>query len=138
MTTRGSVAYITNTMGDFSDQMTMGMKKNVRKHFKEYLLGIMIPPEIRRKSISSISSLVSECDQSTLNRAVHAVDTVIIDKNYIAYLKARIGSHQVQFIGDDTLLEHPGSKVMENVGWFFDHATGNNVLAHQYVTGLPP
>jgi hypothetical protein len=38
------------------------------------------------------------------------------------------------FIGDDTLLEHPGSKVMEYVGWFFDHANGNNVLAHQPVT----
>ncbi len=38
------------------------------------------------------------------------------------------------FIGDDTMLEHPGSKVMENVGWFFDHASGNNVLAHQPVT----
>ena len=38
------------------------------------------------------------------------------------------------FIGDDTMLEHPGSKVMEYVGWFFDHASGNNVLAHQPVT----
>ena len=42
----------------------------------------------------------------------------------------------MQFIGDDTLLEHPGSRVMENVGWFFDHASGNNVLAHQYVTTM--
>ena len=38
------------------------------------------------------------------------------------------------FIGDDTILEHPNSKVMEYVGWFFDHASGNNVLAHQPVT----
>lgn len=136
MTTKGSVASITNIIGDFSDQMTAGMKKKVRKHFKEYLLGIMIPPEIRSKSISSISSLVSEYDQSTLNRTVHAVDTETLDKNYIAYLKAMIGSHRVQFVGDDTLLEHSGSKVMEKVGWFFDHATGNNVLAHQYVTTM--
>ena len=73
MTSVGSVASITKTIGDFSDLMTAGMKKKVRKHFREYLLGMMIPPEIRRKSISNISSLVSEYDQSTLNRAIHAV-----------------------------------------------------------------
>ncbi len=38
------------------------------------------------------------------------------------------------FIGDDTMLEHPGSRIMEYVGWFFDHASGNNVPAHQPVT----
>ncbi|MFG1391222.1 hypothetical protein [Acidiplasma aeolicum] len=25
---------------------------------------------------------------------------------------------------------------MENVGWFFDHASGSNVLAHQSVTSV--
>ena len=134
MTSIGSVASITKTIGDFSDLMTAGMKKKVRKHFREYLLGMMIPPEIRRKSISNISSLVSEYDQSTLNRTFHAVDPKTLEKNYIAYLKARIGEHKVEFIGDDTLLEHPGSKTMENVGWFYDHASGNNVLAYQSVT----
>ena len=67
MTSIGSVASITKIICDFADQMTLGMKKSVRKHFREYMLGIMIPPEIRRKSISNISSLVSEYDQSTLN-----------------------------------------------------------------------
>lgn len=67
MTTKCFVASITKIIGDFADQMTLGMKKSVRKHFREYMLGIMIPPEIRRKSISNISSLVSEYDQSTLN-----------------------------------------------------------------------
>ncbi len=136
MTSVGSVASITKMIGEFSDLMTAGMKKKVRKHFREYLLGMMIPPEIRRKSISNISSLVSEYDQSTLNRTFHAVDPKTLEKNYIAYLKARIGEHTVEFIGDDTLLEHPGSKVMENVGWFHDHASGNNVLAHQPVTTM--
>lgn len=136
MTSVGSVASITKTIGDFSDLMTAGMKKKVRKHFREYLLGMMIPPEIRRKSISNISSLVSEYDQSTLNRAIHAVDPETLEENYIAFLKARIDNHQVEFIGDDTLLEHPGAKAMENVGWFYDHASGNNVLAHQPVTTM--
>jgi len=136
MTSVGSVAYITKRIGDFSNLMTAGMEKNVRKHFREYLLGMMIPPEISRKSISNISSLVSEYDQSTLNRAIHAVDPETLEKNYIAFLKAMIGNHPVEFIGDDTLLEHPGSKAMENVGWFYDHASGNSVLAHQPVTTM--
>ncbi|MHB1439786.1 MAG: transposase [Cuniculiplasma sp.] len=136
MTSVGSVASIAKMIGEFSDLMTTGMKKKVRKHFREYLLGMMIPPEIRRKSISNISSLVSEYDQSTLNRTFHAVDQKTLEDNYITYLKARIGNHRIQFIGDDTLLGHPGSKVMENVGWFYDHASGNNVLAHQYVTTM--
>ncbi|EQD26014.1 Transposase, ISC1217 [mine drainage metagenome] len=94
----------------------------------------MIPPEIRRKSISNISSLVSEYDQSTINRAFHGVDPQTLDRNYIAFLKSVIGKHRVQFIGDDTLLEHPGSKVMESVGWFYDRKKGSSVLAHQPVT----
>ena len=46
MTSVGSVASITKMIGEFSDLMTAGMKKKVRKHFREYLLGMMIPPEI--------------------------------------------------------------------------------------------
>lgn len=136
MTTGDSVASITKTIADFSDLMTDGMKRPVRKHFHEYLMGMIIPPEIRRKSISNIASLVSTSDQSTLNRALHSVDRNKLEGNYIAYLKSRIGTHEVQFIGDDTLIEHPGSKVMEKVGWFHDHASGNNVLAHQFVTTM--
>jgi hypothetical protein len=129
-----SVAELTKPIGDFSDNMTSRMNKTVRKHFKEYMLGIMIPPENRRKSISNISSLVSEHDQSTVNRALHGIDSNLMEQNYIRFLKTIISNHEVVFIGDDTLLEHPGSKIMENVGWFFDHASGNNVLAHQPVT----
>ena len=46
-----SVAELTNNICQFADIMTVGMKKSVKKHFREYMLGIMIPPENRRKSI---------------------------------------------------------------------------------------
>ena len=39
--------------------------------------------------------------------------TGILEENYITFLKARIGTHSVEFIGDDTLLEHPGAKAMD-------------------------
>jgi hypothetical protein len=120
MTSTVSVAELTKRIGKFSDMMTCGMKKSVRKHFREYLLGIMIPPENRRKSISSISSLVSEYNQSTVNRAFHGIDYSLLEQNYIKFLKTVIGNHSVMFIGDDTMLGHLGSKVMEYVGWFFD------------------
>ncbi|MCL6090927.1 MAG: transposase [Candidatus Thermoplasmatota archaeon] len=134
MTSIASVAELTTMIGQFADKMSGGMKKSVRKHFREYLLGLMIPPEIRRKSISNISSLVSECDQSTMNRAFHGIDPLTLEKNYIAFLKSVIGGHSVNFIGDDTLLEHPGSKAMEAVGWFHDRKRGKSILAHQPVT----
>ena len=116
MTSTVSVAELTKHIGEFSDMMTAGMKWSVRKHFREYLLGIMIPPEFSRKSISSISSLVSEYDQSTINRALHGVDSNLLEQNYITFLKTVIGSHRVMLIGDDTILGHPGSKIIENVG----------------------
>jgi hypothetical protein len=134
MTSIVSVAELTKPIGKFSDMMTAGMKRSVRRHFKEYLLGIMLPSDFRRKSVSNISSLVSEYDQSTVNRALHGIDSKLLEQNYIRFLKTIIVNHRVMFIGDDTMLEHPGSKVMEYVGWFFDHASGNNVLAHQPVT----
>jgi len=134
MTSTVSVAELTKPIGEFSDNMTSGMKRSVRKHFKEYMLGIMVPSENRRKSISNISSFVSEYDQSTINRALHGIDSNLLEQNYIKFLKTAIGNHKIMFIGDDTMLEHPGSKVMEYVGWFFYHASGNNVLAHQPVT----
>ena len=134
MTNEGDVAAITKTIRDFADSMTEGMKPSVRKHFKEYFLGILIPPEIRRKSISNIADLVSYHDQSTINRAFHNIDHERMEANYLNFLKTLIGNHEAMFIGDDTLLNHPGSHVMESVGWFFDRKDGKNVLAHQTVT----
>ena len=116
MKTKDYEALLTTNIREFSDMMTAGMKRSVRKHFYEYLLGILIPPEIRRKSIASISDLISRCDQSTINRAVHGVDRDLLEKNYMDYLKLIIGNHKVQFIGDDTILEHPGAKKMEEDG----------------------
>ena len=67
MKTNDYGALLTTNIREFSDMMTAGMKRSVRKHFYEYLLGILIPPEIRRKSIASISDLISRCDQSTID-----------------------------------------------------------------------
>ncbi len=57
-----------------------------------------------------------------------------MEANYLNFLKTIIGNHAVLFIWDDMLLEHPGSHVMESVGWFYDRKDRKNVLAHQTVT----
>lgn len=44
MTSTVSVAELTNNICQFADLMASGMKRSVRKHFREYMLGIMIPP----------------------------------------------------------------------------------------------
>lgn len=40
MKTEVTVTDITEIIEDFSDRMTSGMKRGVRKHFKRYLLGM--------------------------------------------------------------------------------------------------
>ena len=112
MTSTVSVAELTNNICQFADMMTAGMKRSVRKHFKEYMLGIMIPPEFRRKSISNISSLVSEYDQSTLNMALHVFDSSFPEHYYRRLPKILIGSHNFMFICDDTILGRLCSRVI--------------------------
>ncbi len=44
-----SVVVLTEEISKFEDLRAYGMEKTMNKHFHEYLLDIMITPEIRRK-----------------------------------------------------------------------------------------
>ena len=50
MKSRMNVAGIVKIIPVFADTMTIDMKKSVMKHFSEYLLGILILTEIRRRA----------------------------------------------------------------------------------------
>ena len=71
MTSTVPVSELNEMIGEFAVLISAGMKRSVKKHFREYMLGIMIPPEIRRKSKSNISVLVSGSKQGTINREFH-------------------------------------------------------------------
>ena len=129
-----NVASYANIFNDFAMKLTRDMKPHIKKHFSQYVLGMMIPPEKRRKSIVAINDLVSESDQSTMNRTLHGTDPSLLEGNWISLLKEEIGDHPVILVVDDALANHPGGNAMEAVGYFFDRKTGRSVMAHQFVT----
>ena len=129
-----NVASYANIFNDFTRKLTMDMKPHIKKHFTEYVLGMMIPPEKRRKSIVAVSDLVSEYDQSTMNRTMHSINLDLLERNWISILREEIGDHPVILVIDDTLANHPEGNAMEAVGYFLDRKIGKTVMAHQFVT----
>jgi hypothetical protein len=103
-----------------------------RRHFAEYLTGLM---GAERQTINGINR---ECaittDQSCLNRWLTETtwDVHALNERRLAWLqrdpKTRYSPRGVIAI-DNTLVDHSG-KVIEDVGWFWDHANERHVMAH--------
>ncbi len=106
------------------------------KHLEEYLLGLMLPTDRRRKSIAAINGMVGRTDQSSLNRFINSPVGEQIANSWTKDLVNRIGKRRVILVIDDTLNKHPWAKKMEGVSSFFDHCEGKYVDAHQFVTSV--
>ena len=96
-----------------------------RQHFGEYLTGLMIA---QRKTVLGMTSEFAEAsDQSCLNRWLTEVsrDPKELNRQRLAWLQTRWGTryspHGVIAI-DNTLVDHAGGKLIEDVGYFWDHA----------------
>ena len=111
---------VKNMFTQFIDTLTAHMKPTVKTHFSNYVMALMLPPEKKRKSIVAITELVSNVNQSTMNRAMKSIDPVQLLRNWILSLKDEIDNHPVILVIDDTLNEHPDSVVMRAVAWFHD------------------
>jgi DDE superfamily endonuclease len=106
-----------------------------RRHFAEYLTGLIVA---ENKTISGINR---ECalttDQSCLNRWLTEVqwDVTALNDRRLAWLQqapqTRYSVRGVIAI-DNTLVDHAG-KLIEDVGWFWDHADQRHVMAHDYM-----
>ena len=110
-----------------------------RRHFAEYLTGLMIA---ERKNISAINrQFATTTDQSCLNRwPVEASwDATALNDRRLAWLqdnpKTRYSPHGVIAPGsspgqaiDKTLVDHSG-KLIEDVGWLWDHAHPSTILS---------
>ena len=114
----------------------IGLNKPQKKHMSEYLVGLMIPPETRRKSVNSINELVGRKDQSSLNRFINSMKPEQLQDSWISHLKERIDRKKVYVVIDDTLAEHEDAVKMEGVASFFDHQRERYVDAHQFVTSI--
>jgi len=106
-----------------------------RRHFAEYLTGLMVA---ERKTVRGINrEFVVTTDQSCLNRWLTEVswDVQTLNDRRLEWLqrdpKTRYSPRGVIAI-ENTLVDHEG-KLIEDVGWFWDHADERYVIAHAYL-----
>ena len=106
-----------------------------RRHFAEYLTGLMVA---ENKTVSGINrEFALTTDQSCLNRWLTEVewDITALNNRRLAWLQQ---APQTRYSGrgviaiDNTLVTHEG-KLIEDVGWFWDHADERHVIAHDYL-----
>ena len=106
-----------------------------RHHFAEYLTGLIVA---EHKTVSGINrEFAVTTDQSCLNRWLTAVewDVKALNDRRLEWLqgdpKTRYSARGVIAI-DNTLVDHTG-KLIEDVGWFWDHANERYIIAHDYL-----
>ena len=106
-----------------------------REHLAEYLTGLMVAD---RKNVSAISrQFAAAPDQSCLNRWLTEVDwdAAAMNDRRLDWLQqdpsTRYSAQGVIPI-DNVLIDHDG-KLIEDAGWFWDHAEQRNKIAHDYL-----
>jgi hypothetical protein len=106
-----------------------------RRHVAEYLTGLMVA---ERKTVLGIHrEFAQAADQSCLNRFLTEVDwdRAALNRRRLQLLQqdpdTRYHDHGVIPI-DNVLIDHDG-KLIEDAGWFWDHAEQRNKIAHDYL-----
>ena len=106
-----------------------------RRHFAEYLTGLIVA---ERKTVSGINrEFALTTDQACLNRWLTEVEwnVAVLNDRRLAWLQqapqTRYSPRGVIAI-DNTLVDHEG-KLIEDVGWFWDHANERHIIAHDYL-----
>jgi hypothetical protein len=106
-----------------------------RRHFAEYLTGLIVA---ENKTVSGINrEFALTTDQSCLNRWLTEVEwdvTALNDRRLPWLQQAPQTRYSVRGVIaiDNTLVTHEG-KLIEDVGWFWDHADERHVIAHDYI-----
>jgi hypothetical protein len=106
-----------------------------RIHFAEYLTGLIVA---HHKNVSAIQrEFAVAADQSCLNRWLTQADWDVqrLNAERLAWLQkdpATRYSPQGVIALDNTLVNHEG-KLIEDVGYYWDHADKRYVVAHDYL-----
>lgn len=123
---------IESALGNFDDIFDCEPQ---RKHFREYITGLIIASN---KTVSGINSeFAFTTDQSCLNRFVTEVgwDVDAMNDRRIELMQqddeTRFADDGVIAV-DDTLIDHTG-KLIEDVGYMWDHAEERSKIAHDYI-----
>ena len=106
-----------------------------RKHLAEYLTGLMVAS---KKSVNGMTGeFVDTTDQSCWNRFLTEVDWDVekLNERRLEMLQKDPTTRyhdQGVIANDDVLIDHDG-KLIEDVGWFWDHAEERHKIAHDYL-----
>jgi hypothetical protein len=106
-----------------------------RRHFAEYLTGLFVAD---RKNVSGINrEFAQTTDQSCLNRFLTDADWDVtqINQRRLAFLQQDASTRycaQGVIPIDNTLIDHCG-QLIEDAGWFWDHAEQRYKIAHDYL-----
>jgi hypothetical protein len=106
-----------------------------RRHFAEYLTGLFVA---ERKNVSGINrEFAQTTDQSCLNRFLTEAtwDVKQINQRRLDFLQEEPStrySQQGVIPIDNTLIDHCG-QLIEDAGWFWDHAEERYKIAHDYL-----
>ena len=123
---------VQQALADFGDLFA---NEPQRRHFAEYLTGLYVAS---RKTVSGINAEFARAtDQSCLNRFVHldAWDVQALNQRRLDLLQhdsdTRYSEHGTIAV-DNTLIDHSG-QLIDDVGWFWDHAEERYKIAHDYL-----
>lgn len=131
----GIVAFpqvVQQALDDFGDLFA---NEPQRRHFAEYLTGLYVA---ERKTVSGINAqFANRRDQSCLNRFLHldTWDVQALNQRRLDLLQQRSDtrySDHGTIAMDNTLIDHTG-KLIDDVGWFWDHAEQRHKIAHDYL-----
>jgi hypothetical protein len=106
-----------------------------RRHFAEYLTGLFVA---EHKTVSGITrEFADTTDQSCLNRFLTEApwDVERINAHRLEWLQSDPTTRYRQdgvIAIDNTLIDHDG-KLIEDAGWFWDHADERYLIAHDYL-----
>jgi hypothetical protein len=106
-----------------------------RVHFAEYLTGLLVA---EHKNVSAINrEFVDTTDQSCLNRWLTEVDWDVqrLNQRRLDWLQKEPStqySQQGVIPLDNVLIDHTG-KLIEDAGYFWDHAEERYKIAHDYL-----
>jgi hypothetical protein len=106
-----------------------------RVHFAEYVTGLLIA---EHKTVSGIAREFADApDQSCLNRFLTESpwDVARLNAQRLEWLQSDPTTRYRQdgvIAIDNTLIDHTG-KLIDDVGWFWDHAEQRHLIAHDYL-----
>ena len=123
---------VVQALRDFGDLLP---NEPQRRHFAEYLTGLFVAD---RKNVSGINrEFAQTTDQSCLNRFLTDADwdVQVLNQRRLDLLQhdpsTRYSAQGVIPI-DNTLIDHQG-ELIQDAGWFWDHAEERYKIAHDYL-----